>query len=312
MSARPHRPSRRYRVKALQRLPDQHFPFLRLPAELHNRVYDFTFVAPDGIKLRWQTGKNRRAKKPVMVVDSEKDSEVYPINQLQYVNRQLRKETAGLEIQHNRVIMGAYPKIKGDAIRSLLVFAYSCTPTRLSWLTEVTLSGLTALADQTIRQRHPVVWVTDHLRDFAKLLRLYLEASHVTVNLHLPWFAFSNEDGSYKCPVVFITESILLSRLLRGKDLSSIELGVNAIKKHDTFLSKMAGYRKADLETYGRAAPNLRLRPTDEHFAEDAFRERLHLDVNELPLDPAFQSYLAGGGAELWVKYARKWIANGI
>jgi hypothetical protein len=81
---------------------------------------------------------------------------------------------------------------------------------------------------------------------------------------------------------VFITESILLSRLLRGKDLSSIELGVNAIKKHDTFLSKMAGYRKADLETYGRAAPNLRLRPTGEHFAEDAFRERLHLDVNVL------------------------------
>jgi hypothetical protein len=73
-----------------------------------------------------------------MFVDNGKQ-DTYRVNQLQYVNRQLRKETAGLEIQYSYVHFETYPKANSTNIHGFLVFAGSCTPTRFTWLTHVVL-----------------------------------------------------------------------------------------------------------------------------------------------------------------------------
>ena len=90
------RRQQRARLQAYEQRPKPTFAFLELPAELRNKVYEFALTAADGIKVSWRTGKSRRRKKPVMLVDGDHGG--YPINQLQYVNRQIYNEAAGLEV----------------------------------------------------------------------------------------------------------------------------------------------------------------------------------------------------------------------
>jgi hypothetical protein len=75
-----------------------------------------------------------------MLVDGSSGSNIYPINQLQYVNRELRKETAGLEIQYNRVTFATERLTRGGRATTLaLRFAGMCAPNKRSWLTHVVL-----------------------------------------------------------------------------------------------------------------------------------------------------------------------------
>jgi hypothetical protein len=49
----------------------------------------YALTRPTGIRVSWRAGLNRRQKKPVMLTN---DAAFYPINQLQYANKQLRRE----------------------------------------------------------------------------------------------------------------------------------------------------------------------------------------------------------------------------
>ncbi|KAF2029961.1 hypothetical protein EK21DRAFT_32641, partial [Setomelanomma holmii] len=123
MPSKCKRPSRKYRVKAVTRQTQEAFPLMELPAEIRNQAHEYALAFPYGIKVRWNTGMKRRNKKPVMMVNADDDHDIYPANQLQYVNQKLRKETAGLEIQFNRVLLDAQRGIKiGDAIAGIFRF----------------------------------------------------------------------------------------------------------------------------------------------------------------------------------------------
>lgn len=86
MFARNKRPSRLERSNGAGHECTQFFPLLDIPAELRNLVYDYVLTVPEGLKIRWQAGVNRKQKKPVAMVDSEDERGRIPINQLQYTN----------------------------------------------------------------------------------------------------------------------------------------------------------------------------------------------------------------------------------
>jgi hypothetical protein len=103
------------------------FTFFRPPAELRNRIYTYVLTSSTGATLRWQTGIARNLKKPVIYAPTASA----PLNQLQYINRQLHKEIASLEIQHNRISFDPCPSFHASSNKILIAVTGQCTPTRL-------------------------------------------------------------------------------------------------------------------------------------------------------------------------------------
>lgn len=69
--------------------------FFRLPAELRNKIYELVLTAPNITRIICVPGTARRKQKPKLVDPQRPEFE---FNQLKFVNRQLYKETAGLEV----------------------------------------------------------------------------------------------------------------------------------------------------------------------------------------------------------------------
>ncbi|EDU44560.1 conserved hypothetical protein [Pyrenophora tritici-repentis Pt-1C-BFP] len=104
MPTRRVRPKRRHCSKPKSDARIRPFRLLELPGEIRNRVYGFVLSAPNGLTVRCE-------------------ADTYQVNQLQYFCWQLRKETAGLEIQYNQVHFVDYPKMRGNAMIGFFVFA---------------------------------------------------------------------------------------------------------------------------------------------------------------------------------------------
>ena len=99
-----------------------------LPAELRIDIYKYYLSEEKGIKLVY--GRDCQTEKPVTV--SNDDTNKAPINQLQYVCRQLRKEAAGLEVKYNNVELQPLPGMRGTGIEGLYMFAKQCSPEKLN------------------------------------------------------------------------------------------------------------------------------------------------------------------------------------
>jgi hypothetical protein len=118
--------------------PKTHTPptLLTLPAEIRNKIYSYAFASPHGLLLKWTPGVSRRNKKPILVSPND-EGERHSTNQLKYANKQLYRESAGLELQLNTIIVEDYNT--ECTAQHFLKFANFCTPTRLGWLTSVVL-----------------------------------------------------------------------------------------------------------------------------------------------------------------------------
>ncbi|KAF1840347.1 uncharacterized protein K460DRAFT_410938 [Cucurbitaria berberidis CBS 394.84] len=302
------RPPRKYRSKPRPPQTQQAFPFLTLPAELRNRIYLYALTAPDGIKVRWRRSNSRWKKKPVMFTNSDKEEEVCPINQLQYVNRQLHKETAGLELQYNRVIFDGYPGSNGDTMKSLYVFAGRCTPTKLQWLTHATLAQQSDLTT-SIQSRCAIPWVKRHIDKIIGLLNFCIENKHIHVEFRLPYFVLYPDPLPTLSVNGFIETGILLSRLFRGADISHIDIPGNTAARYAELLSRLVGDDVKDtIKRLAGEATNLRLYPNDKHFDIKRFEK----EVEEKLSDPWWADFVANGGGLKWVEYARQWSAYGL
>jgi len=76
-----------------------------------------------------------------MLVDGDHGG--YPINQLQYVNRQIYNEAAGLEVQYNRITFKDYPyPADNGGLKAVEVFMGSCKRLRRRWITHIALEGI--------------------------------------------------------------------------------------------------------------------------------------------------------------------------
>jgi hypothetical protein len=102
---------------------------LILLAEIRNRINSYAFTFLSGLLLKWTAGASRRNKKPIIVLPS-REGEKNSANQLKFANKQLYRETAGLELQFNTVTFEDY-NTESTSLH-LFKFARFCTPIRLA------------------------------------------------------------------------------------------------------------------------------------------------------------------------------------
>jgi len=246
MPPRPRKPSRRYRIKAASNPAKPYFALLDLPAELRNWIYRYALTALEGVTVAWRAGSNRRKKKPVMVLDKEDGTSHAGINMLQFVNRQLRQETAGLEIQYNRVTFTSYPRPQGDAMLGLYIFVGSCAPTRTLWLTHVVLEGFHE-PDRTSGQTRPISWIHNHATNLLRLVTFCLGHSYMRVDFRMPGFTFVEADFM-PMPCNIMCLGVLLTRLFKGLDISHITKGIQDIAPFDELLADKLGEQGRELQ----------------------------------------------------------------
>ncbi|KAF2676625.1 hypothetical protein K458DRAFT_410328 [Lentithecium fluviatile CBS 122367] len=127
---------------------------LQLPGELRNRIYSHALTAPSGLQCDASPLRSRNppSKPPSSNTHSERIPESPVLgavptkfNQLQYVNRQLRKETKGLELKFNSITFGnqTYPSISKSG-EQLVYFIAKLSLSRIHWLSTVMIWSKTS------------------------------------------------------------------------------------------------------------------------------------------------------------------------
>jgi hypothetical protein len=118
---------------ASSRYESSNSPLLKLPAELHNRIYHFALTTSKGLCLD--------PSNPTRFLDADAKEEYKKrkmINLLKFTCHQLYKETAGIEIKFNRVEFLGPHQSPGPA-QAFNDFLSRCRATKARWLREVTL-----------------------------------------------------------------------------------------------------------------------------------------------------------------------------
>ncbi|KAG9377667.1 hypothetical protein A1F94_012070 [Pyrenophora tritici-repentis] len=293
MPTRRVRPKRRHCSKPKSDARIRPFRLLELPGEIRNRVYGFVLSAPNGLTVRCE-------------------ADTYQVNQLQYFCWQLRKETAGLEIQYNQVHFVDYPKMRGNAMIGFFVFAGGCKPKKLAWLTRVELVG-----PWTNKRRQSMLqWFVEEYTQVTKLLAFCSLCPHVSVRLQVPGFSF--RQGSTMIPRHFIRLGIMFEYLVRDRDIVSVYGGKkDGLKLMEGMLDTVRNNQLKELgvcmeviKSMGPSAPNLRFCPYTQGFTEDAFKEGIHREL--AAATPEDFMYLASGGADAWMDFARRWVSDGV
>ena len=149
-----------------------HFPLLRLPAELRNRVYEFALTADtSGSELDLVLPKSRNGK-PRVIIKGEKED----FNQLKYVLHQLYNECAGLEVKHNVIVVrGDRRTILGGPARRLNRFLETCSQAKALWFTHIGLSNC---------NYNRVDWVIEDSEDILPVADLRRTNPNLTVDYH--------------------------------------------------------------------------------------------------------------------------------
>jgi hypothetical protein len=259
--------SQSYRVKAADRSSPSTFDLLNLPAEVRNLIYEYALTAPEGLRIQWQVGIARRRKKPVTVVDSAEEKDRVPINNLQYTNRQLHKETAGLEIQYNRITFTAHPshKIKGPA-EGLMRFHGSMTTRHRLWLRHVVLEpfGLSSSGKEQSQEERdalhePFSWLRQHWKMLFKVVSFaHSQAPNMRIDLHIPGFSLPKAGEK-----LFSQHAIILSRLFRATDFRKHERSPNSNDLLDGICREWLGDRYFEKLQGIKVNNNLRILPEE-------------------------------------------------
>lgn len=134
-------------------------PFLRLPSEIRNRIYELALTAPRSLVADMATSNRTR---PVLYLPPNEDhpeiadhavspgtteracdDQSHSFNQLKLVNKQLYYETKGLELQYNdiRIIDPTSDSSSmDDLFRDFRFFVAHMSPSRRAWLSSSSIT----------------------------------------------------------------------------------------------------------------------------------------------------------------------------
>ncbi|KAH5432465.1 hypothetical protein HBI53_089340 [Parastagonospora nodorum] len=247
-----------------------------------------------------------------MLVDGEHGG--YPINQLQYVNRQLHKEAAGLEVQYNRLTFAEYPyPADNGGLTAMEIFMGSCTRLRRRWITQIALEGV-CIPDYTLYQTPLFQWTDDYMRN-SQIFKFCEVLPHIRVDYHYPGFAYT-EGTDFASPSTFVTSASIIMRLFRGTDISNLDKhhdsGIMDNGELDRELEVLFGVATCnELKLLATKAPKLRFSPVNKVLPAQQFSDAAeqewgvvggHIVSKDSPRD----------GARLWTAEAQRWIRDGI
>jgi hypothetical protein len=303
--------SHRSRARQPKR-PEQRLRFLDLPAEVRNSIYQYVLTIPGGVIVRWFLGSGRQRLRPVMFVDSgENDLEIWKlqdtVNMLHLVCQQLRKETAGLEIQYNRVIFRGYSKVDKGAIHALLAFTKFCTPSRLQWLTHVevvTRWGPKPKYRNRKQGEDPLFWIKHHALEVENLMQLCAEQPRLRVDLRVP--GFDVHSVGLCRPLQLVVRGMILVWIFKRGQVPNMGCGQAIWDYAKRRASQILGHKLQHLEQMSHHAQNLRFFPCEPSRDEPLVEEHMHYDDLDGPVGMAL------GSADACLAHARRWFASGV
>lgn len=296
--------------------------------ELRNKIYEYALMSDNPLLCVMSpiTYPNRKPK----IIPPE--SEVHGIslqaavirpsfNQLQFVNRQLRHETAGLEIKFNPI---RFPRTVLDGgtsqipMQGLLAFRAACSTTKFLWLTDVRLRSLGRLTETMIEpwgssygilpvvdfcKTHPHIQVQYVPVDFAVWSDDYRR--HIDFFLHFGaalTLAVRRDNGA-------LTECLLDSGPFgRSSSPTWVETIVQDALINGQVLNTPSVHVRLDQVFSGIS--NLRIFPSMERVDNEAFANYRYGYSSGGPLRrvgdfPEQQQ-------EKWLKWAQTWVKDGI
>jgi hypothetical protein len=161
-------------------------PFLRLPAELRNQIYQLALSTPEPLVLI------SKYDGLATLLLSDFDGVTREFNQLKYVNKQVFTETEHIELKYNDITVNR-TKVEDDPpAAQFLNWVYAMMPPMHSWLDGATV----VLSDESKSyELSSITHVSDSARTMSYLARFCNAHIEVSIHYHLPQLNFAINEG---------------------------------------------------------------------------------------------------------------------
>ncbi|PVI01255.1 hypothetical protein DM02DRAFT_361385 [Periconia macrospinosa] len=236
------------------------FPFFELPAELRNRICEFALTAEDPLEAASE-GTDAR---PYLVLDPDDPQKAF--NQLKNVNKQLRQETADLELRYNTLSFNH--DNTGTPLDEVFNFIEFLGDEKRNWVRKIVLNP------NLFGEPDPI---QNWYYEVKRLDRLCCDNPHMMVRylIYTEHYDYENLEG---------TEHLLYDMAMHLLQLRGVSLpGLKAIELDEEFQEQFEFWKEAN-ETYGGTqctplvAPNLRFYPWRIKLDEELL-EHIYLDM---------------------------------
>ncbi|KAI4673151.1 uncharacterized protein J4E78_001658 [Alternaria triticimaculans] len=267
-------------------------PLLRLPGELRNRIYEYALQTDDDDGLKFDSGV--RSYEGVSSDDGFDGhniprfipygfSRLDHFNELKFTCRQLYKETAGLELQVNRVHFMTHWSDKFGPGQLFLTFIRNCAATKRGYFGDISLWTSTHRQMPELSQSLEPKDIMFELAEYCR------QHPHVNIGYFVPYL-----DTAYLWRDV-VAQGLFLSLVIGGEDLRSV-----ATIAHNSALDDME-----TAEFYKDANGAAVLRVSNLEFWFDISEKALGSFQRELATAPWLD-------ARVCLELATKWIKEGI
>jgi hypothetical protein len=247
--------------------------FCNLPGEIRNLIYGFALTDDD--PLHHRVVRSREG-----FYNSECNSEAKEFNQLQYVCKQLRKETAGLELRHNDLVF--YGE---DGARRFQDFAQSLLP---PW--RARLRNIFITEPQETVMSHGISLRRLHKGAISPLLALCKSLPFLVIYIEL------SDSEATEIGMSGILETAMEAIVVRN---GSMPEELNSYEERYGF---PPSWNAEDSDRYIEdCPPNLRFKPVGK-FDEQALRHFIVEDDHDL----------AGLDTDMCVSLAARWYLEGF
>ena len=179
--------------------------FLKLPAELRNRIYELVLFNSSGLHCV------KGVPKPIFSACSDHMAQEF--NLIKYACKQIYAEAKGIEVSLNMIIFSA-PGVKFGAAAQFLFFLREC---KVSWLRSVTL--MASLPGSAVRTE-PFTFPARPL-DLVEISYLCRDNPRITVKFIISNFVFVDAETPFNA-LGFMRMGAYLTRVLRGQDILSL------------------------------------------------------------------------------------------
>lgn len=216
----------------------QHFRFLDLPGELRNLVYELVLTSDHDVGATVPTNHPSNpsllnaddiiviGKLILEVGQAGVPSPAKKLNQLKYVCRQLRKETAGIEIKYNTITFADTHRAKDfyedRAAEAFLAFTRICSPDKLKWLKKITID------DRKTGTYFPTQYLANEIGQVLGLLNFCKAHPDIKIDVIVPKWCIEIPPTGFqplphlyknKAPHHFIMTGAYISEIFRGVNL---------------------------------------------------------------------------------------------
>jgi hypothetical protein len=287
-SKRAQRAYRRARAHCTERAVVQKpFRFLELPPEIRNRIYDYAFTEDEVLRVS-NLGVKSALCVTVPIVDRfTKDVET---NQLQYVNKQLRKETKGYGLKCNEICFVTEHTTEPSPLHTCLSFLQTLST---HWLLQIHHIYIRREEDPD----YPAGISVDDYYDFTSqpgLFNICRQNPHLTIHWVCPGWILT----SAACR--FLVDSISIVNSYRGVDLRS-QLGMAGF-----LLNSNRPWCNRSLAS--QTAPNFRVYPQNVCEPRELFERRVTRTLE----DCTVHNPMLGNAQDEVKRHILSWFENGM